>query len=170
MKLLRIGTTRAAEELGALLGTDVGEVTASSTEVPNTKVIVGTEALLHRVGRADVVVFVDLDAELSAPFFRANEATLGLLARAARIVRGRHADGRVLLQTRQPDHPVIHAAVASDPSRLAEVDAPMRRDLHLPPYAALAQISGPGAPEVVEALTGQMGVEVIGPDAPTRSW
>jgi primosomal protein N' (replication factor Y) len=161
---LRIGTAKAAEELAALVGSPVGEVTGASSEVPGTPVLVGTEALLHRVGRADVVVFVDLDAELSAPHFRANEAALALLARASRIVRGRTEDGRVVLQTRQPDHPVLVAAVASEPQRLADVDAELRRELHLPPFSAFAQVSGDGAPSVVDSVRGQIGVEVIGPD------
>ena len=164
LKLLRIGTTRAAEELRALLGDDVGEVTGASTEVPDTRVIVGTEAILHRVGRADAVVFVDLDAELSAPFFRANEAALALLARASRVVRGRLGDGQIVVQTRQPEHPVLRAAIASDPSRLAELDEPMRRELALPPFAALAHVTGEGAPAFVDGVRGQTGVEVIGPD------
>jgi len=165
LKLLRIGTARAAEELRALLNVDVGEVTGASSDVPDAPVIVGTEAVLHRVGRAEVVVFVDLDAELSAPFFRANEAALALLARAARVVRGRISDGSVVVQTRQPDHPVLRAAVASDPSRLVAVDEPMRRDLALPPFAALAQVSGEGAPAFLDGLRGQPGAQVVGPDA-----
>ncbi len=161
---LRIGTAKAAEELAALVGAPVGEVTGASSDVPDTPVLVGTEALLHRVGRADVVVFVDLDAELSAPHFRANEAALALLARASRLVRGRSEDGRVVLQTRQPDHPVLAAAVAAEPQRLADVDGEMRRELRLPPCTAVAQVSGEGAPTVIEAVRGQIGIEVVGPD------
>jgi primosomal protein N' (replication factor Y) len=164
LKLLRIGTARAAEELSALLGRAVGEVTGASADVPNTATIVGTEALLHRVGRADLVVFVDLDAELSAPRYRANEEALGLLARASRVVRGRNEDGLVLVQTRQPDHPVLKAAVASDPARLNATDAAMRSELRLPPFAAVAQVSGEAADAFVDQLRGQLGVDVLGPD------
>ena len=48
---------------------------------------VGTEAVLHRVPRADVVAFLDFDDELLAPRFRADEQALALLARAARLAR-----------------------------------------------------------------------------------
>ncbi len=164
MKLLRVGTARAAEELAALLGEAVGEVTGATIEVPTERVVVGTEALLHRVGRADAVVFVDLDAELSAPHFRANEATLSLLARAARVVRGRSEKGVVIVQTRQPDHPVLRAVSAIDPTLVSTPDAEMREALRLPPFAALAHLSGEGAPEFVGALGGRLGVTVNGPD------
>lgn len=163
-KALRIGTTRAAEELGVLLGEPVGEVTGASQDVPATRVIVGTEALLHRVGRADVVVFVDLDAELSAPHFRANEATLGLIGRAARVVRGRTGNGRVVVQTRQPEHPVLQAVLATDVDRVTAADGELRAALRLPPFAATAQVAGEGAPAFADGARGQLGVEVLGPD------
>ena len=160
LKALRIGTARAAEELTALAGETVGEVTGASAEVPDTRVLIGTEALLHRVGRADTVVFVDLDAELSAPHFRANEAALALLARASRIVRGRIEDGRVVVQTRQPDHPVLRRS----PQELVAEDDVLRRALDLPPYAALAKLSGDDAAADADRLRGRLGITVIGPD------
>lgn len=164
MKLLRVGTARAAEELAALIGEPVGEVTASTAEVPADRVLVGTEALLHRVGRADAVIFVDLDAELAAPHFRANEAALALLGRASRVVRGRFEHGSVLVQTRQPDHPVLRAAAAARPAEVATVDAELRAALSLPPYGAIAQVTGDGAGAVVDGVRGRLGVAVRGPD------
>src|SRR5205085_2013499 len=155
---------RAAEELSALVGAPVGEVTAASADLPNTSAIVGTEALLHRVGRADLVVFVDLDAELSAPRYQASEEALALLARAARVVRGRTEQGLVLVQTRQPEHPVLKATVASDPARLVATETALRRDLRLPPFSALAQISGDAAGEFVDQLDGRIGIDILGPD------
>jgi primosomal protein N' (replication factor Y) len=160
LKALRIGTARAAEELTALAGEPVGEVTGASDEVPDTRVLIGTEALLHRVGRADTVVFVDLDSELSAPHFRANEAALALLARASRIVRGRLEDGRVVVQTRQPDHPVLRKT----PEEVVAEDDVLRRALDLPPYTALARLSGEDAAADADRLRGRLGLTVIGPD------
>ncbi|MBW3575492.1 MAG: hypothetical protein KY450_11585 [Actinobacteria bacterium] len=42
----------------------VGEVTGDSDRLPDTPVLVGTEAVLRRVPEADAVAFLDLDAEL----------------------------------------------------------------------------------------------------------
>lgn len=164
LKQLRIGTTRAAEELAALIGEPVGEVTGASDEVPSQRVLVGTEALLHRVAKADAVVFVDLDAEMAAPHFRANEATLALLARAARIVRGRTENGVVVVQTRQPEHPVLRALTTISPESVADSDREMREALGLPPFSALAHLSGDDAVERVEAMRSRREVSVRGPD------
>jgi primosomal protein N' (replication factor Y) len=164
LKQLRIGTTRAAEELRALLGEPVGEVTGASDQTPSDRVLVGTEALLHRVGRADAVVFVDLDAELAAPHYRANEASLALLARASRLVRGRTESGVVVVQTRQPEHPVLRAVTAIEPALVAEADREMREALGLPPFAAMAHLSADGADAFADSLRGRLGVTVRGPD------
>ncbi len=164
LKQLRIGTTRAAEELCALIGEPVGEVTGASDAVGFERVLVGTEALLHRVAKADAVVFVDLDAELAAPHFRANEAALALLARASRIVRGRTENGVVVVQTRQPEHRVLRAVTTIDPESVAASDREMRQALGLPPFSALAHVSGDDASMRIEALRGQIGITVRGPD------
>ena len=61
---------------------------------PSARVVVGTEAALHRVRDADAVVFLEFDSELLAPRFRAAEQALALLARAARLVSRRRRCGR----------------------------------------------------------------------------
>jgi primosomal protein N' (replication factor Y) (superfamily II helicase) len=163
MKNLRMGTSRAREELEALALRPVGEVTAETSEIPDTAVLVGTEALLHRVDKATTVAFLDLDSELLAPRHRAQEHALVLLARAARIVSGRTNLGSILIQTRQPDHPAIQAAVLGDPSRLTEEEQAVRQALRLPPAFSLAVLSGESAPLWADRLKAVSGIDVNGP-------
>lgn len=93
LRNLRIGVTRAREELEALAGEPVGEVTAGTAAVPRERVVIGTEAVLWRLGAASVVAFLDFDQELLAPRQRAAPQALALLARAARLLgRADHAD------------------------------------------------------------------------------
>ena len=61
---------------------------------PRERVVVGTEAVLQRIDRADVVAFLDLDQELLAPRYRAAEQALALVARAARVVAASAPPGR----------------------------------------------------------------------------
>ncbi len=65
--------SRAREELEALAGEPVAEVTGTTAlddpavaRCSGTSRLIGTEALLHRVGRADAVAFLDFDQELLA--------------------------------------------------------------------------------------------------------
>ncbi len=154
LKVLRVGVSRVREELAALLGREVGEVTAEHEELPATPVMVGTEAVLHRLRRASVVAFVDFDLHLLAPRLAAGEHSLALLARAGRLVGGRGSPGAgvVLVQTRLPDHEVLAAAVAGDPDVFLRPELELRRQLALPPFGALAELHGPGAAEYAAAL------------------
>jgi len=108
------------------------------------------------------VAFLDFDQELLAPRFRAGEEALALLARASRLVGGRQRAGKVLVQTRAPSHPVIEAAVLADPGRLAASEEAVRKALRLPPFSALAVLSGPGARELAGALTGGFTADLPG--------
>ena len=164
LKTLRVGVSRVREELEALANVTVGEVTAASVEVPSTRILVGTDALLHRLpaGATRAVAFLDFDQELLAPRYRAGEQALALLARAARLVGGRSAGGRVLVQTRLPDHEVLAAALHADPDRVAEAERPRRVELAFPPATALARVSGPRAEAFVAGLSASL--EALGPD------
>jgi primosomal protein N' (replication factor Y) len=148
LKMLRSGVTRVREELAALLpGVGVAMVDAVTGALPLEPVLIGTEAVLHRVephpgGTTALVVFLDFDAELLAPRFRAGEQALWLIVRAARLVGPKAAGGRVLVQTRLPRHEVIDAAVRADPALLAEAEGPRRKLLELPPYSSLARLTG----------------------------
>jgi primosomal protein N' (replication factor Y) len=165
LKLLRLGVARVREELEALVGEPVADVTAETEDVPAARVLVGTEALLHRLAPGDVsvVAFLDIDQELLAARYRAGEQALALLARASRLVGGRGAGGRVLVQTRVPTHEVLDAALHADAGRLAAVESGRRAALGFPPYAALAAVSGDGAGDFAAALAAST-VEVLGPD------
>jgi primosomal protein N' (replication factor Y) len=136
----------------------VTALTAGKEDLPGTDVFVGTEAVLYREselrrrGAVGAVAFLDFDQELLAPRYRAAEEALALLARASRLVGGRGRDGRVLVQTRLPGHPVIEAAGLAGPQRLSEAEEPVRRALRLPPFSALAVLSGAGAAELAAGL------------------
>ncbi len=170
LRSLRVGVTRARDQLEALAGRPVGEVTATTAaagpgDLPATDVLVGTETVLYREnqlrrrGPVGAVAFLDFDQELLAPRYRAAEEALALLARASRLVGGRGRDGRVLLQTRLPGHPVVEAAGLASPERLSAAEEPVRQALRLPPFAALALLSGAGAAELAARLE-KLSIEV----------
>jgi primosomal protein N' (replication factor Y) len=170
LKLLRIGVARATEELSALVGVEAVEVSRDATEPVDdrARLVVGTEAALHRVAHAEAVAFLDFDQHLMAPRFGAGEEALALLARASRLVGGRGGAGRLLLQTRIPDHEVLRAAVHGDPSLLAGPERELRSELGLPPFSALALVGGPGAETYADGLRLQEGITVSSPSPDRR--
>lgn len=169
MKGLRPGVARLRDDLAALLPrAEVVEVDARTETVPDVPVLVGTEAVLHRVPRGRpllAAVFLDFDQELLAPRARAAEQALALLARAARLLGPRSHGGRLVVQTRLVDHEVLETARLADPTRLADAERPRRDVLGYPPFGALAEVSG--APEAVRAalgaLAGRSDLTVLGP-------
>jgi primosomal protein N' (replication factor Y) len=169
---LRPGVTRLREELEAAAGRPVVAVTGRDDGPPEASgVYVGTEAVLHRVPRADVVAFLDIDRELLAPRYRASELTMALIAKAARLLGPRQRGGRLLLQTFLPDHAVLRAAVLADPARLLDPEREHRRLLSLPPSTALAAVSGTGRDALADALRsgGRADVGTSGEDYLVRS-
>ncbi|MHB1487975.1 MAG: primosomal protein N', partial [Acidimicrobiales bacterium] len=163
LKVLRAGVSRVRAELEALVSFPVADVAAGKAAAPaspgdwegaEAAVIVGTEAVLHRVARAEVgsVAFLDFDQELLAPRFRAGETALALLARAGRLVGRRSDGGRVLVQTRIPDHEVLEAAARADPGRFRVAELATRQILGLPPARVLAIVTGDGAASFASGL------------------
>jgi primosomal protein N' len=76
------------------------------------------------------------------------------LARASRLVGGRGAPGSgvVVVQTRLPDHEVLRAAVSGHPGPFVAAELSLRRELSLPPFRSLAELSGPGASEFATSV------------------
>jgi primosomal protein N' (replication factor Y) len=151
MALVKPGVTRLREELEAAANRPVAAVTGESGELPDVDVYVGTEAVLHRVRNIDTVAFLDFDAELLAPRYRATEEALALLVRAARLVGSRARGGRVLVQTFVPDHPLLGAVQLAEPARVVADEMRRRELLGLPPYRALGAVEGADALEFAEA-------------------
>ncbi len=164
---IRIGVSKAAEELAAVIGHPVAEITAASSgssgsthagsgPAPGSdgpdRLVIGTQAVLHRVGPVDLVVFLDFDQHLLARRYTAAEDALALIVLAARSLTGGQRRGRLIVQTRQPDHPVLRAAAQARPELVLEEERDVRRLLGLPPFGALARLSGPGASAFAASL------------------
>jgi primosomal protein N' (replication factor Y) len=127
---------------------------------------VGTEAALHRVRDVDTVVFLDIDQEISAPRYRAAEITLALVVHAARLVARKtsgssnKSEGLVMIQSMLADHALLRGLVSHDLSVFVEEEMSRRKLLQLPPYGALAQVSGTGVDQVADILRSNVLLQV----------
>lgn len=145
LRQLRRGVARAAEELSALVHEPATEITAASAAIPDeARLLVGTEAVLHRVTSASLVAFLDFDHELLAARLRAPEQALVLLGRAARLLGGATPEHhrRIVVQTRLPNDAVLRAAQTGNPTVFLDAERQRRAELRLPPYSAIALASG----------------------------
>jgi primosomal protein N' (replication factor Y) (superfamily II helicase) len=172
LSVLRPGLARLRRDVEAAARRPVLEVTArslrdvdASSPWSDAGVVIGTEAALHRVRRADVVVFCDLDAELLAPRYRSQEQVVALVARAARLVGPRSGQGRIVIQTALGDHPVFRALQTVDLERLVPDELARRQALGWPPAGAVATVEGDGSAVWMAAVRDHVGgsVRVMGP-------
>ncbi len=138
-------------------------------------ILVGTQMVTkgHDLPNVTLVGVLNADAALSMPDFRAAERSFHLLVQVAgRAGRGEHA-GRVLIQTRSPDHPAIAFAVAHDVSGFVEQEMALRQELGYPPFSRLALVRvdavdearARGAAEHLARLARSeaQGAEILGP-------
>ena len=105
-------------------------------------IIIGTQILAkgHHFPNLTLVGAVDADMGLFGTDFRAAEHTFQQLFQVAgRAGRG-DAPGRVLLQTYQPEHPVLQAICSSNRDAFMESDMNARRAAGMPPYGQLIAI------------------------------
>jgi primosomal protein N' (replication factor Y) (superfamily II helicase) len=180
LRVLRSGVSRIRDDLAALLPRSTVLDVDASTDVDlaalrDADVLVGTEAVLHRAPHdrpVGLVAFLDLDQELLAPRHRAAEQSATLLARAARLLGPRSEARRLLLQTRLPEHDVIRAVSAADPSIAWISETKRRESLSYPPFGALAQLRGveEAVAYAANMLRSLPGVTVLGPVASGASF
>ena len=145
---LKPGVSKLREEIAQAAGRKIAEVVevtggADSVSIDQSKMLfVGTEAALHRVHEADTVVFLDIDQELAAPRYRASEIVGSLLVHASRLVGRSEIGGKVMVQTHSVDSPVLQAMATLRIDEYLQSVSEMRSFMELPPFGALAQLSG----------------------------
>jgi primosomal protein N' (replication factor Y) len=175
LAVIKAGVSRLREELAAAAGRRIDEVVevsagdsadksgndTNSEVVDQTKMLfVGTEAALHRVRDVDTVVFLDIDQEISAPRYRAAEITLALVVHAARLVARKTSGGIVMIQSMLADHALLRGLAVHDLSEFVYEEMARRQLMQLPPYGALAQVSGTGVDQLADILRSNVLLQV----------
>lgn len=105
-------------------------------------IVIGTQILAkgHHFPNLTLVGVIDADMGLFGTDFRASEHTFQQLFQVAgRAGRG-SIPGRVLLQTYQPEHPVLQAICAGDRDAFMQADMSARRAAKMPPYGNLIAV------------------------------
>ena len=154
----------ARASLAESLGIEVGLLTAEKREAEGAPVVVCTPRYLAGGGWGLVAV-PDADSLLFGS--GSTERGFRLLYGAAEACRG-----RLLVQTRSPEHPVLRTALGDDYEGFAAAELPRRRALGYPPYGHLAKVTLAGPEEEVRRAVksgshpaSADGVEMTGPVA-----
>jgi primosomal protein N' (replication factor Y) len=99
--------------------------------------LIGTQILSkgHDFPRVSLVAVLHLEDALFLPDFRSAERTFQLLLQSAGRAGRASLPGRVLVQTLQPNHPVLESVVSAQSQRYYENELATRRMAGLPPFA-----------------------------------
>ncbi len=136
--------------------------------------LIGTQIVAkgHHFPHLTLVGVVDADLGLYGGDLRAAERTYQLLHQVAGRAGRAQRPGRVLLQTGEPEHPVMQALAGGERDPFLAAEARAREEAGLPPFGRLAALilSGPDARQV-DALAAALarrvpraeGLTVLGP-------
>ncbi|MDF1619718.1 primosomal protein N' [Pseudothioclava nitratireducens] len=110
-------------------------------------IIIGTQIVAkgHNFPKLTLVGVIDADLGLQGSDLRAAERTFQLMRQVAGRAGRAEKPGVALLQTYQPEHPVIRAILGGDEEAFWREEAEARRAQGVPPYGRMAGIilSGP---------------------------
>ncbi|MBB1491146.1 MULTISPECIES: primosomal protein N' [unclassified Paracoccus (in: a-proteobacteria)] len=152
--------------------------TIANIAAGDADIIIGTQIVAkgHNFPQLTLVGVIDADLGLQGADLRAAERSFQLMRQVAGRA-GRQAGDRpglALLQTHQPEHPVIRAILSGDDEAFWNAEAESRHAARMPPFSRLAGIilSHPDQP-VVEAYAqelarraaplSEIGAELFGP-------
>ena len=112
-----------------------------------------------------LVGVVDADLGLSGGDLRASERTVQLLHQVAGRAGRAEAPGQVLLQSYNPEHPVMQALVANDLEAFLAEEKAQRLPGHWPPYGRLAALIV-SSEDALEAARAARDLGLLAPSLP----
>ena len=175
------GVERLAEEVAArfpdarlaVLSSDLfGSARALKEQIEviaqgGADIIIGTQIVAkgHNFPLLTLVGVIDADLGLQGSDLRAAERTFQLMRQVAGRAGRAEKRGEALLQTFQPEHPVIRAILGGDEEGFWRAEAAERRAAGVPPYGRMAGIilSSPDVAQVFD-----FGAELARRDGPLR--
>lgn len=146
-----------------------------------TQILIGTQMISKGLdfGNVGVVGILNADGLMNYPDFRAHERAFQLMLQVSGRTGRRDKQGTVILQTSQPEHPLIQMVIRSAYREMVDWQLSERSIFHYPPYFRLIVLVLRSKNEAVlqdlsrfyaEKLRSQLGNRVLGPVTPPVSY
>lgn len=146
-------------------------------EQGKTDILIGTQMVSKGLDfdHVSVVGILNADTMLNYPDFRAYERAYQLMAQVAGRAGRKNKQGRVVLQTKSMDHPIIPQVISNDYESMVDGQLAERQMFHYPPYYRLVYVYLKNRNETLLDLMAQtmaaklraiFGNRVLGPDKP----
>jgi primosomal protein N' (replication factor Y) len=145
-----------------------------------TDILVGTQMVTKGLDfdSVKVVGILNADNMLSFPDFRAHERSFQLMAQVAGRAGRKGKQGRVIIQTFEPSHPVLQDVLRNDFKGLYAKQMVTRRQFGYPPFYRIVMIRlkhkdfqklNPAATELASMLRPIFKQDLLGPEYPIVS-
>lgn len=143
-----------------------------------TNILIGTQMISKGLDfdRVSVVGILNADTMLNYPDFRAYEHAFMMMAQVSGRAGRKGKRGLVILQTKQPDLPLIHQVVRNDYVSFYNSQVLERHEFHYPPFYRLINIYlrhkdndlvETAANVLGNRLRQWFGIRLLGPDRPS---
>jgi primosomal protein N' (replication factor Y) (superfamily II helicase) len=146
-------------------------------ETGRTSILVGTQMVSKGLDFENVTLagILDADSLLGFPDFRASERSFQLMSQVAGRAGRRVDPGKVIIQSRDPEHPVIKDVKGHNYLAMYLRELEERREFRYPPWFRLIMVTtshrnpellNSGSTELARKLTQIKGIDVAGPVSP----
>ena len=143
-------------------------------------ILIGTQMVTKGLdfSGVSVVCILDADSMVNYPDFRSYERAFQMLVQVSGRAGRKGGRGRVILQTRKPDHPLFEQVKNNDFIGMFEQQVAERRLFHYPPFYRLIYVYvkhrdeatvDKVAVEMAAQMRASFGLRVLGPDRPVVS-
>jgi len=149
----------------------------SDFEDGKTDILIGTQMISKGLDfdRVSLVGILDADAIMNNPDFRAFEKSFQMLSQVSGRAGRKHKRGKVVLQTSNPNHPVISFVYENDFKDFFSMQLEERKQFRYPPFYRLMFITlkhkkqttvSQAAKVLTDMLRTIFGSRIIGPNEP----
>lgn len=185
------GTERIEEELEILMpNIKVGRLDLDSTRGKHGfdkiiaafddhefDVLIGTQMVAKGLdfGRVSLIGIINADGIINFPDFRAYERAFSLFEQVSGRAGRRDQNGKVIIQTYSPQHPVIEQVLKHDYLGMFMREVTERKNFDYPPFIRLIKLDIKhgdqqqvhySAQQLAKALRTHLGTRVLGPEPP----
>jgi len=153
----------------------------SRFEDQEINILVGTQMVTKGLDfdNVSIVGVLNADSGMHFPDFRSEEKSYQLMAQVSGRAGRKNKRGKVIIQTNNPEHPIIQQVVKNDYMAMYKEQMEERKDFHYPPFTRLIEITlsqknnddlDAVSPDLAIELKKRFGDErVLGPEYPIVS-
>lgn len=167
----------ARMDIDTVRGKNAHDVLIQQFEQKRIDILVGTQMVVKGLDfdAVDLVGIIDADGLLHFADFRVNERAFQLMEQVSGRAGRKGATGKVMIQTLQPQHPILQMVQLHDYKKMYATEIENRKQFFYPPFSRIIHLSfkhklkevvEKAAYEFANALKNKYGNYLVGPAEP----